>query len=170
MYCYFILTVVQWTINLAPYNCMGAGWGVREVGWKHEWRVTSDHTALCPHKHGCLLGMVGVGGGGTKEWRLDHGYCQKKTGETVDRHQNNGSVTAVSPRHCAATSALCNCCLNCRAWAESQRQLKQQLLVSWSHQVSSWYNITLIYTNQVTVGSPQNQTHWCEHTYWTVCH
>ena len=35
-YCYFILTVVQWTINLAPYNCMGAGWGVREVGWKHE--------------------------------------------------------------------------------------------------------------------------------------
>ena len=32
---------------------------------------------------------------------------KKKTGETVDRRrQNNGSVNAVSPRHCAATSAL----------------------------------------------------------------
>ena len=34
----------------------------------------------------------------------------KKTGETVDRRQNNGSVKAVSPRHCPATSALRNCC------------------------------------------------------------
>ena len=33
----------------------------------------------------------------------------------MDRRQNNGSVKAVSPRHCAATSALCNCCFNCRA-------------------------------------------------------
>ena len=39
----------------------------------------------------------------------------KKTGETVDRRQNNGSVKAVSPRHCPATSALRNCCFNCRA-------------------------------------------------------
>ena len=39
---------------------------------------------------------------------------EKKTGETVDRRQNNGSVKAVSPRHCAATSALRNCCFNCR--------------------------------------------------------
>ena len=39
----------------------------------------------------------------------------RKTGETVDRCQNNGSVKAVSPRHCAATSALRNCCFNCRA-------------------------------------------------------
>ena len=35
----------------------------------------------------------------------------KKTGETVDRRQNNRSVKAVSPRHCPATSALRNCCL-----------------------------------------------------------
>ena len=29
---------------------------------------------------------------------------------------------AVSPRHCASTSVLRNCCFNCRSWAESQRQ------------------------------------------------
>ena len=39
-------------------------------------------------------------GEGTKEWRFDRGYRPKKTGETVDRRQNNGSVKAVyvSPR------------------------------------------------------------------------
>ena len=30
----------------------------------------------------------------------------RKTEEAVDRRQNNGSVKAVSPRHCAATSVL----------------------------------------------------------------
>ena len=33
----------------------------------------------------------------------------------MDRRQNNGSVKAVSPRHCAATSALRSCCFNRRA-------------------------------------------------------
>ena len=33
----------------------------------------------------------------------------------MDRRQNNGSVKAVSPRHCPATSAPGNCCFNCRA-------------------------------------------------------
>ena len=56
------------------------------------------------------------------QWRLDHGNCPKKSGETVDRRQNNGSVKAVSPRHCPATCALLNCCVNCCAWTESQRQ------------------------------------------------
>ena len=37
---------------------------------------------------------------------LDRGYRPEKTGETVDRGQNNGSVKAVYPRHCPATSAL----------------------------------------------------------------
>ena len=60
-------------------------------------------------------GGGGEGGGRTKEWRLDRGYRPKKTWETVDRRQNNGSVKAVSPRHCPATSALRNCCFNCRA-------------------------------------------------------
>ena len=46
---------------------------------------------------------------------LDRGYRPKKTGETVDRRQNNGSVKAVSPRHCPATSAPRNCCFSCRA-------------------------------------------------------
>jgi len=73
-----------------------------------------DHFALRPQKRGCLLG-TGTGGKGTREWRLDRGYRPKKTGETVDRRQNNGSVKAVSPRHCPTTSALRNCCFNCRA-------------------------------------------------------
>ena len=33
----------------------------------------------------------------------------------MDRSQNNGSVMAVSPRHCAVTSALRSCCFNCCA-------------------------------------------------------
>ena len=65
---------------------------------------------------------AGRGVGGTKEWRLDRGSRPKKTGETVDRRQNNGSVKEVSPRHCAATSALRNCCFNCRA-GQSQRRI-----------------------------------------------
>ena len=54
-------------------------------------------------------------GRGREGERLDRGNRPKKTGETVDRRQNNGSVKAVSPRHCPATCALCNCCFNCRA-------------------------------------------------------
>ena len=86
-----------------------------------------DHFVSRPQKRGGLLG-TGTGGGGrggregTQEWRLDRGYRPKKTGETVDRRQNNGNVKAVSPRHCPATSALRNCCFNCRAWAQSQGQ------------------------------------------------
>ena len=53
--------------------------------------------------------------GRERKWRLDRGYRPKKTGETVDRRQNNGRVKAVSPRHCPATSALRNCCFNCCA-------------------------------------------------------
>ena len=57
--------------------------------------------------------MVGVGG--NKILKARCGYRPKKTGETVDRCQNNGIVKAVSPRHCPVTSALRNCCFNCRA-------------------------------------------------------
>ena len=88
---------------------------------------SKDHFAVRPKKRGGLLvtgtGGVGGGGGGTKEWRLYRGIPARKRPErTVDRRQNNGSVKAVSPRHCPATSALRNCCFNCRAWAESQAQ------------------------------------------------
>ena len=47
----------------------------------------------------------GDGGWRGRKTRLDRGYRPKKTGETIDRRQNNGSVMAVSPRHCPATSA-----------------------------------------------------------------
>ena len=40
----------------------------------------------------------------------------------MDRRQNKGSVKAVCPRHCPATSAPRNCCFNCPARAESQGQ------------------------------------------------
>ena len=40
----------------------------------------------------------------------------------MDHRRNNGSVKAVSPRHCPATCALRNCCFNCCVWTESQRQ------------------------------------------------
>ena len=78
------------------------------------------YVALRPRKRDGLLGT------GT-EWEGDERVKvrprrPKKTGETVDRRQNNGSVKAVSPRHCPATCALRNCCFNCCAWAESQRQ------------------------------------------------
>ena len=74
--------------------------------------------------HGGEMAYKGRGQSGkeTTEWRLDRENRPKKTGETVDRRQNNGSVKAVSPRHCPATCALCNCCFNCCAWTESQRQ------------------------------------------------
>ena len=54
-------------------------------------------------------------GRGRESERLDRGNRPKKTGETVDRRQNNGSVKAVSPRHCPATCAPCNCFFNCCA-------------------------------------------------------
>ena len=53
-------------------------------------------------------------GRGQGDW-LDRGNRPKKTGETVDRRQNNGSVKAVSPRHCPATCAPCNCSFKCCA-------------------------------------------------------
>ena len=79
------------------------------------------NVALRPRKRDGLLGM-GTEGEGSKEWRLDCGNRPKKTRETVDRHQNNGNVKAMSLRHCPATCALRNCCFNCCAWTESQRQ------------------------------------------------
>ena len=57
----------------------------------------------------------------------------------MDRRQNNGSVKSVSPRHCPATCALRNCCFNCRAWTESQRQCSLHCCLSttWTTQSKS---------------------------------
>ena len=59
-------------------------------------------------------------GRGRESERLDHRNCLKKTGETMDRRQNNGSVKVVSPRHCPATCALSNCFFNCCAGQNRQ--------------------------------------------------
>ena len=48
-----------------------------------------------------------MGRGRESDWLDPRGNRRpKKTGETVDRRQNNGSVKAVSPRHCPATFDL----------------------------------------------------------------
>ena len=60
-------------------------------------------------------------GTGQESERFDRGNRPKKTGETVDRRQNNGSVKAMSPPHCPATCAQRNCSFNCYA-GQSLRQ------------------------------------------------
>ena len=77
-----------------------------QPGINHE----GDHIALRPQKRVCLLGTGtggargGEGGGGRKsEGSTADTARLRKTGETVNRRQNNGSVKAVSPRHCPAT-------------------------------------------------------------------
>ena len=79
----------------------------------------TDHFALSPQKQGGLLG-AGTGGEGDERVKARPQILPKK--DRRDRRQNNGSVKAVSPRHCPATSAPRNCCFNCCAWAESQVQ------------------------------------------------
>ena len=80
-----------------------------------------DYFALRPQKRGGLLGTGTGGGRGRKSEGLTADTARNRPERTVDRRQNNGSVKAVSPRHCPATSALRNYCFSCRAWAESQK-------------------------------------------------
>ena len=115
------MTRWKWAIFASRRPCYPA----LKRGWSYllyACKATFQEGPFClrPQKQGGLLGR-GQSGKGRKEWRLDRGYSPK-TGETVDRRQNNGSVKAVSPRHCPATCALRNCCFNCRAWTESQGQ------------------------------------------------
>ena len=77
--------------------------------------------ALRPRKRGGLLG-TGWGEGGTKEWRLDLEYRPKETGESVDRRQNNGSIKAVSPRHCQRL-VHCATAVSTAVFGQSQCQL-----------------------------------------------
>ena len=78
-----------------------------------------------------------------------------KTVETVDRRQNNGSVKAVSPRHCPAASALPVSVstavvgrVRCTAVEEQPEakevQLSRQLLVSLLGRGSSSTSLRLI--------------------------
>ena len=63
------------------------------------------YVALRPRRRDDLLGTGTEWERGQGDW-LDRRNRPKKTGETVDRRQNNGSVKAVSPRHCPATGIL----------------------------------------------------------------
>ena len=107
-------------------------WGVRRVAITQTsdsycYRLQWERTTLCTSTF-CFTSteatwLIRDGDRGRKcEGSTADTGRPEKTGETVDRRQNNGSVKAVSLCHCPATSALRNCCFNCRAWAESQRQ------------------------------------------------
>ena len=60
-------------------------------------------------------GDGGRGGGGDERVKARSRIPPEKDRRDRCCRQNNGSVKAVSPRHYAATSALRNCCFNCRA-------------------------------------------------------
>ena len=78
--------------------------------------------ALHPRKRDGLLGM-GQSGKGMKECRPDRGNCPKKTGETVDHRQNNGSVKAVScPLTIAQRLVHCAIAVSTAVLGQSQRQ------------------------------------------------
>ena len=78
-------------------------------------------TYLLPQKRGCLLGT------GTAGWRGGGGgggRGRESEGSTADTARKKRRDLGPppehwkcqeSPRHCAATSALRNCCFNCRA-------------------------------------------------------
>ena len=80
-----------------------------------------DHTVLRPQKRGCLLGTGtwGGGGGGERGAREQESEsstadtARKKTGMTVDRHQNNGVLRrcplAIAQRLVHRAIAVSNC-------------------------------------------------------------
>ena len=70
-----------------------------------------------PRRRDDLLGTGTEWEGGQGDW-LDRGNRPKKTGETVDRRQNNGSVKAVSPRHCPADLCTAQLLFQLLCWTE----------------------------------------------------
>ena len=98
-------------------------WGMKSLV-HHLFHFCFFIVALRPRKRDGLLG-TGTGVGRGRQSEGSTAETARKRPErpwTVDRRQNNGSVKAVSPRHCPATCALRNCCFNCCAWTESLRQ------------------------------------------------
>ena len=77
-----------------------------------------DHVALRPQKRDGLLGTGTGGGGGRARGRESEGSTADTARKRPERPWTAArtmEIKAVSPRHCAATSALRNCCFNCRA-------------------------------------------------------
>ena len=115
---------VRWLLQSLWEKVPGtAGSGTRHIN-HHGESLTAATAVLTQLLLSCCLTSTEVRwpirdgdrvGRGRESERLDRRNCPKKTGETVDRCQNNGSVKAVSPRHCPATCALCNCSFNCCA-------------------------------------------------------
>ena len=100
--------VVSHKFCTVSLRCVYGGVVVSHTCCFLSWCLTSTE-ARWPIRDGDRVGR------GRESERLDRGNRPKKTGETVDRRQNNGSVKAVSPRHCPATCALRNCSFNCCA-------------------------------------------------------
>ena len=91
-----------------PPRLSHSSWALTPQPLLLSWCLTSTE-ARWPIRDGDRVGR------GRESERLDRGNRLKKTGGTVHRRQNNGSVKAVSPRHCPATCALRNCSFNCCA-------------------------------------------------------
>ena len=104
-------------------NTIYGGYSKRAV--KYEYILLYLHRREMANYYGPGRG-VGVrgwgGGGGDERVKARPRIQPEKDRRDRGNRQNNGSVKAVSPRHCPATSALHNCCFNCRAWAQSQGQ------------------------------------------------
>ena len=96
------------TVSTAVIRLVSQFWPPARLSQLLSWCLTSTE-ARWPIRDGDRVGR------GRESERLDRGNRPKKTGETVDRRQNNGSVKAVSPRHCPATCAPRNCSFNCCA-------------------------------------------------------
>ena len=82
-----------------------------------------DHFALRPQKRGCVLGTGRVGGGGG-ESEGSTADTARKTGETVDRRQNNPLAIAQRLMRCAA-----DCCFNRRAGQSHKDNVRAALLL-----------------------------------------
>ena len=74
-----------------------------------------DHFALSPQKRGGLLATGTGGGRGRKSEGSTADTARKRPERPWTAARTMESVKAVFPRHCPVTSALHNCCFNCRA-------------------------------------------------------
>ena len=116
--------------------------------WFSDWYESYRFGTVCPVTQHLLMNMFapllvsvrytwpccfmsteagGGGGGGGGGGRESEGSTADAARKRPERPWTTARTMEVlrrcmSPHHCAATSALRNCCFNCRAWAESQGQ------------------------------------------------
>ena len=80
-----------------------------------------DHFDLRPQKRGCLLGTGDMRGRGRENEGATADTARKRPERPWTAARTMEVLRPCPPLHCAATSALSNCCFNCRA-GQSQGQ------------------------------------------------